>query len=49
MPRGGGNKTRTRKRNKNNNTKKYKCLECLDTGIIVKDVKMLCPYCDLGE
>jgi hypothetical protein len=46
MPKHNGNKVRTKKRNKNKHQKQYNCLECLDTGIIVKDVEEECPYCN---
>lgn len=46
MPKHNGNKVKNRKRSKNNKQKQYKCMECLDTGIILKDIEMECPYCN---
>jgi len=46
MPKNNGNKVRVKKQNKTRKHKSFKCLECLDTGVIDKGMLMPCPYCD---
>ena len=46
MSRNKGNKVTKKKQHKNRQSQKYKCLECLDMGVLDKDYHVFpCPYC----